>query len=56
MAEPLGNETILHLRRKHAFNAIVPPTFNAKFGDKVNVLFDKDRLYVLDRKTEKVIV
>ncbi|MCK5612514.1 ABC transporter ATP-binding protein [Candidatus Pacearchaeota archaeon] len=57
MAEPLGSETILHLKmNKIPFNAVVPPTFEARFGDKVRVLFNKEKLYILDKKTEKVIV
>ncbi|MCZ2845492.1 MAG: ABC transporter ATP-binding protein [Candidatus Bathyarchaeota archaeon] len=57
MQEPLGSETILHLKRKQIlFKAIVPPTFESKFGEKVWAEFNREKLYILDGKTEKVII
>jgi len=57
MQEPLGSETILHLRRKQIlFKAIVPPTFESKFGEKVWAEISREKLYILDRKTEKVVI
>jgi len=57
MEEPLGPETILHIRvNKDLVKAIVPPTFQTIFGEKVWLDFNMDGIHILDRKTEKVIV
>jgi multiple sugar transport system ATP-binding protein len=57
MQEPLGNETILHLRRKKIlFKAIVPPTFESNYGEKIWAKFDRKKIYIFDRKTEKVLI
>ncbi|MCW4042202.1 MAG: ABC transporter ATP-binding protein [Candidatus Bathyarchaeota archaeon] len=57
MEEPLGSETILHLNiNEELVKAIVPPTFQTKYGEKLWIDFDMNRMHVLDAKTEKVII
>ncbi|WP_455369837.1 TOBE domain-containing protein, partial [[Eubacterium] cellulosolvens] len=57
MEEPLGSETILHLNiNEELVKAIVPPTFQTKYGEKLWMDFDMDRIHVLDTKTENVII
>lgn len=57
MEEPLGSETILHLNiNEELVKAIVPPTFQTKYGEKLWLDFDMNRMHVLDSKTEKVII
>jgi multiple sugar transport system ATP-binding protein len=57
MEEPLGSETILHLNiNEEMVKAIVPPTFQTKYGEKLWLDFDMNRMHILDSKTEKVII
>ncbi|MBS7623124.1 ABC transporter ATP-binding protein [Candidatus Bathyarchaeota archaeon] len=57
MEEPLGSETILHVNvDDELVKAVVPPTFSANYGEKVWLEFDMDRMHIIDKKTEKVIV
>jgi multiple sugar transport system ATP-binding protein len=57
MVEPLGSETILHLNiNEELIKAIVPPTFQSNYGDKLWIDFDMNRIHIIDTKTEKVIV
>jgi multiple sugar transport system ATP-binding protein len=57
LEEELGSETILHLRvAKESINVIAPPDFKAKYGDKVWMKMNVDKLHLIDSKTEKVIV
>jgi ABC-type sugar transport system ATPase subunit len=57
MEEPLGSETILHLNiNEELVKAIVPPTFQTKYGEKLWIDFDMNRMHILDTKTEKVII
>jgi len=57
LQEVLGNETILHLKKGNIlFKAVVPPTYETDIGKKEWANLNKDKIYVLDRQTEEVIV
>ncbi|MGQ9543130.1 MAG: ABC transporter ATP-binding protein [Candidatus Bathyarchaeia archaeon] len=57
MEEPLGSETILHMRiGKIPVEALVPPTFHTIYGERVWADIDMDRIHLIDPKTERVIV
>jgi len=57
LEEALGSESILHLKVNGTLmKAIVPPTFETIYGEKVWLDFYKDNIHVLDGKTEKLIV
>ncbi len=57
LEEELGSETILHLRKgKIPINAIAHPDFKAKYGDKVWMRMNMNRIHLIDTKTERVIV
>jgi len=57
MEEPLGSETILHMKiGKASLNAIVPPNFETIYGEKVWTSIDINKIHLLDPKTEKVLV
>ena len=57
LQEILGNETILHLKKGNIlFKAVVPPTYETGIGKKEWANLNKDKIYVLDRQTEEVIV
>ncbi|MEM2106389.1 MAG: ABC transporter ATP-binding protein [Candidatus Bathyarchaeia archaeon] len=57
MEEPLGAETILHLKvGKIPMKAITPPTFHTIYGETVWTKIDMERIHLIDPKTEKVIL
>jgi multiple sugar transport system ATP-binding protein len=57
VVEPLGGEMILHLGiDDQLIKAIAPPSLEAKYGDRVWVEMDPDRLYLFDKKTEEALL
>ena len=57
LEEALGSESILHVNVDGTLlKAIVPPTFETIYGEKVWLEFDTDSIHILDGKTEKLIV
>jgi multiple sugar transport system ATP-binding protein len=55
--EPLGNETIIDLMLGDKIvKVVVPPTYQTSAGEKVWMTFRMERVHILDKKTEKVIV
>ncbi|MCW3976236.1 MAG: ABC transporter ATP-binding protein [Candidatus Bathyarchaeota archaeon] len=57
LVEELGSETILHLRTSGVpINAIAPPDFQTKYGSKIWINMNMDRVHLIDTKAEKVIV
>lgn len=57
VVEPLGSEIIASLRiRENLIKARTPPDSKLQIGEKVWVTFNKDKMHVFDRKTEKSII
>jgi len=55
--EPLGSEAIVDLRLGDIIiKAVAPPTYRTRPGDTTWIIFNMDRIHVLDKKTEKAIV
>lgn len=57
MEEPLGSETIIHVKiGDNLVKAIVPPTFETIYREKVWTDIDINKIHLLDPKSEKVIL
>ena len=55
--EPLGRKVIVNLQVGDTiFKVEEEPGFKAESGEEVWMTFDKDKLYIFDKKTEKAIV
>jgi multiple sugar transport system ATP-binding protein len=56
VVEPLGSENIIDLKiGENLLKAKTLPTFHPNIGQPIKLCFDKDRMHVFDRKTEKAI-
>ena len=56
VVEPLGSENIIDLKiGKNILKAKTLPTFHPNIGQAIKFCFDKDRMHVFDKKTEKAI-
>lgn len=54
--EPLGHETIFDLKLgEQILKACTHPTETIRFGQKVWMTFDMEKIHVIDKKTEKAI-
>jgi len=54
--ELLGSETYLYLNLlNQTIIARVQPDLKVNIGKKVNILFDKEKICLFDKKTEKAI-
>lgn len=57
VVEPLGSEVVLDLKvGEYLIKAVTPPTVRFKIGDKAYMVFNKDRMHIFDKKTEKAII
>jgi len=57
VTEPLGSEVIVDLRvGDNIVKVKAPPEFTMNIGEKVWIGFNRDRIHLFDRKTEKAIV
>ena len=55
--ECLGNETLVSAKMgEHILRIRISGTVNAKLDDKIWLTFDKDRIYIFDRKTGRALV
>jgi multiple sugar transport system ATP-binding protein len=55
--EPVGESTIVDLNvGKHVVRARAPPAFKGQIGEKVGIVFAKDKLRVFDKKTGKLLI
>jgi len=55
--EPLGSEAIIDLKLGDMIiKAVTPPTYRTRPGDTAWIVFDMNRIHILDKKTEKAIV
>jgi len=56
VVEPLGSENIIDLRiSKNMMKAKTLPTVMPDIGQAVNIWFNKERMHIFDKKTEKAI-
>lgn len=56
VVEPLGSENIIDLRiGENLLKAKTLPTVNPNIGQPIQIWFDKDRMHVFDKETEKAI-
>lgn len=56
IVEPLGSENIIDLRiAENMIKAKTLPTVMPDIGQKVNIWFNKDRIHIFDKNTEKAI-
>ena len=57
LIEPLGSETIVHLRIGGiSLRVKVPHRVSYGVGDEVNILFDLDAIHIFDRSSGKAII
>lgn len=57
VVEPLGAENVIDLKiGENLIKAISPSTFSLKIGDKAYITFNKEKMHVFDKKTEKTII
>ena len=57
VAEPLGSEVILDLKIGDSLvKAKTSPDFKLSISEKIWVTFNKEKMHIFDRKTEKVII
>lgn len=57
VVEPLGSQIILDLKiGENILKAISPPDVIAKIGDKLCLIFRKDKMHIFDAKTENTII
>lgn len=55
--EPLGSEAVIDTDLGGTLVRITAPiTFTAKAGDKIYIEFDRRKVHVIDRKTERVVI
>jgi len=55
--EPLGSEAIVDLKLGDMIiKAVAPPTYKTRSGDTAWILFDMNRIHIIDKKTEKAII
>ena len=55
--EPLGSEAIVDLKLGDIIiKAVAPPTYRTRPGDTAWIIFDMNRIHIIDKKTEKAIV
>jgi hypothetical protein len=48
---------ILHLGvDAQLIKALAPPGFEAKYGDRIWIEFDPDKIYLFDKKTQEAIL
>jgi multiple sugar transport system ATP-binding protein len=56
VVEPLGSENIIDLRiAENMIKAKTLPTVTPDIGQKVNIWFNKDRIHIFDKNTEKAV-
>jgi len=56
IVEPLGSEVFLYLKTsKLAFQARVDSEVTPDFGEKIELVFDLDKMHIFDKHTEKTI-
>jgi len=57
VVEHLKPDTVIDVEiAGNLIKLLMPTTFKADIGDKVWMAFNRDRIHVIDKKTEKVIV
>jgi len=57
VVEPLGSEIIADLKvGENLIKAKTPPDLRLQIGEKVWITFNKNRMHIFDRKTEKLII
>lgn len=57
VTECLGNETIINVKKDEKILKVkVPGTINANVGDSIWLSFDKNKLYLFDKKTGKAVL
>jgi multiple sugar transport system ATP-binding protein len=55
--EPLGSENVIDLKiGENLIKAISPPTLWLKIGDKAYINFNKEKMHIFNKKTEKAII
>jgi len=57
VVEPLGTETVVDVKVGNDLVKVrEKPTFTAKMGERVRMIFDENSMHLFDKKTEKAIL